>query len=385
MSQPRIKNRLESNELSTNPKPIQERLNACLASDPAHIQPRDHGDHVKVIQTALNIVRRRNPDIGLIEIKDPPGTWGDDTTNAVVVFKAFHSIIRTGQKLDPIVGRMTITQLDEDLLHPPAPRPTPPPATKLDIKTAADNIKKELAGDDDRDLEFLARLFEDDNIIDSGPGNELQSRLETILGASSDGSNNGVTHFAGIYAGVTDLGFRTAFKDPFPGKSDNQVGHFTTGVDMGFRPQRTFSVMPKVVQDLVNGDSTPTAFPKDEIICVRLIVGHEQVADNATLAFLRQAESPTNKEILQFFTALQTVNENPNQTISISAGALIGIRIGSGQGNSFQDLHLSLFGFKFGTMIRQARITTRTAAALWIRTNIGKFLPNPVPPGPPMG
>jgi len=233
MADPAIKSRLESKELSTNAAPIQARLNACLASDPAHIQRGDKpGDHIKVIQQALNTIRERKPDIAMIEITDPPGTWGQSTTEAVFAYKLFNHIQRSGQKLDAIVGRMTITQLDNDLLSTP-PRPTPPPPAKADIKVVTAEIKKELAADDDRDLEFLARLFEDDRIIDTGTGNELANRLNTILAASTDGTNNGVTHFAGIFAGLTDLGFRKAFKDPFPGKSDNQVGHFTTAVDMG--------------------------------------------------------------------------------------------------------------------------------------------------------
>jgi hypothetical protein len=369
--------------LSTTPKPVQDRLNACLASDPAHIQPGQSGDHIKVIQQALNTIRERKPDIGINEIKDAPGTWGDDTTNAVFVYKLFNHIKRSGQKLDPIVGRMTLTQLDNDLLSTP-PRPAPTPPAKADITVVAADIKKELAGDDDRDLEFLARLFEDDRIIDTGTGNELQNRLNTILAASTDGSNNGVTHFAGIYAGVTDLGFRKAFKDPFPGKSDNQVGHFTTAVDMGFRPLQTLAILPKFVRDQID-DGTPTAFPKEEIICVRLIIGHEQVADDATNANIRAALSPTNDEILQFFSALGMVTASPNQDINRSRAGLSGIRIGTGQGNSMQDLHLSLFGFKFGKMIRQGTIATRNDAALWIRTNIGTLLPNPIPPGPPTG
>jgi hypothetical protein len=266
-----------------------------------------------------------------------------------------------------------------------AGKPAPPaPPAKADIKVVAADIKKELAGYDDRDLEFLARLFEDDRIIDTGTGNVLANRLNTILAASSDGSKNGVTHFAGIYAGVTDLGFRKAFKDPFPGKSDNQVGHFTTAVDMGFRPQRTFSILPKIVRDLID-DDTPTAFPKNEIICVRLIIGHEQVADNSNQVDVRQAASPTNDEIEQFFSAMVSVTASPNQDVNRSRARLLGIRIGTGQGNSFQDLHLSLFGFKFGLMIRLGTITTRSDAALWIRTNIGTLLPNPIPPGPPTG
>ena len=309
MSEPPIKSRLESKELSTNPKPIQDRLNACLAFDPGHIQPGQTGDHVKVIQQALNTIRGRRPDIGMIEINDPLGTWGADTTNAVVVYRSFNHIIRSGEKLDPIVGRMTLTQLDNDLLKP-APPPPPSPPAKEDIKVVAADIKKQLAGDDDRDLEFLARLFEDDRIIDTGSGNDLTNRLNTILAASTDGSNSGVTHFAGIYAGVTDLGFRKAFKDPFPGKSDNQVGHFTTAVDMGFRPSFTYSIVPQKVRDFVDGGK-PTAFPKDEIVCVRLIIGHEQVPDDATGAFIRQALSPTNEEIRQFFDALVTVTASP--------------------------------------------------------------------------
>jgi hypothetical protein len=383
MSEPRIKSRLESMELSTNPKPIQDRLNACLASDPAHIQPGQKGDHIKVIQQALNTIRQRRPEIGLPEIKDAPGTYGGDTTAAVRKYKSFSVIIRSGQMLDPIVGRMTLTQLDEDLLKkPPSPAPTPP--AKADIKVVAADIKKELAGDKDRDLEFLARLFEDDRIIDTGTGNELVNRLNTILAASSDGSNHGVTHFAGIYAGVTDLGFRKAFKDPFPGQSDNQVGHFTTAVDMGFRPQRTLSNVPQVFRDQIDW-GTPTAFPKDEIICVRLIIGHEQVADDAPFVDYLQADSPMNDEIRWFFNALMLVTASPNQNINRSRIALFMIRTGTGQGNSVQDLHLSLFGFKFGKMIREGTITTRSDAALWIRTNIGTYLQtvdDPIP-GPP--
>ncbi len=143
MAEPPIKSRLESTELSTNPSPIQNRLNACLAFDAAHIQPGQKGDHVKVIQQALNTIRKRRPDIAMIEINDAPGTWGDDTTNAVIRYKSFNHIIRTLQKLDPIVGRMTLTQLDNDLLKP-VPPPPPSPAQD-DIKVVAADIKNEEA------------------------------------------------------------------------------------------------------------------------------------------------------------------------------------------------------------------------------------------------
>jgi hypothetical protein len=382
MAEPPIKTRLESKELTNNPVSVQGKLDACLAFDPAHIEPGDKGEHVKTIQSALNKIRLKNPDIAMVEIKDPPGEWKQDTTNAVFRYKSFFKIKREGQELDPIVGRMTITQIDQDLLSPgPSPKPPPSPTTD-DISIVSADIKKELAGDDDFDLEFLARLYESDRIADSGTAGDLPNRLMTILAASADAGNNGVTHFSGIFVGLRDRGFRTAFKDPFPGKSDNQVGHFTTAVDMGFRPLRTFALLPSVVQDL-RAPVPPLGV--EETFCVRLIIGHEQVADDATLAFLRQARSPTTGEIEIFGNALAAVTSARNQAVGVSRAALSGIRIGTGQGNSIQDLHLSLFGFKFGKMIRSGTISNRADAAMWIRTNVGTFLPNPIPPGPPTG
>jgi hypothetical protein len=126
MAEPPIKNRLESPDLTKHPKPIQDKLNACLASDPAHIKPGQNGGHVKVIQDALTTMRLRSPAIGLPEIKDKAGNYGHDTTAAVLKYKTFHGIKRSGQPLDPIVGRMTLTSLDDELMKKPPPPPTPP-------------------------------------------------------------------------------------------------------------------------------------------------------------------------------------------------------------------------------------------------------------------
>ena len=61
-----------------------------------------------------------------------------------------------------------------------------------DIKDVATAIKTALATDPGRDLEFLARLFEDNSITDTGKGSELANRLTTILAASANNKNNGV-------------------------------------------------------------------------------------------------------------------------------------------------------------------------------------------------
>jgi hypothetical protein len=147
-------------------------------------------------------------------------------------------------------------------------------------------------------------------------------------------------------------------------------------VDMGFRPFQTY-VLVVVAAQLVGLALPPepllvTLIPSGaENICIRLIIGHEQVADNATLAFGRQAISADESEIALFSKALSTVTPDLNQNPHTSLAALKRIRVGMGQGNSIQDLHLSLFGFKFGQMIRAGTINTRAFAARWIRSNIG--------------
>jgi hypothetical protein len=79
-----------------------------------------------VIQKALNTIRMRTPALGLPEIKDKEGDYGSDTTAAVLKYKAINGIKRSGQPLDPIVGRMTLTRLDDELMTKAPPPPTPP-------------------------------------------------------------------------------------------------------------------------------------------------------------------------------------------------------------------------------------------------------------------
>jgi hypothetical protein len=78
MAEPQIKSRLESAELTTNQtEPVRRRLAACLASDPQHITPGPKIDPtdvaaVKAIQDALKTLHQRLPDLGLLQITDPP-------------------------------------------------------------------------------------------------------------------------------------------------------------------------------------------------------------------------------------------------------------------------------------------------------------------------
>ncbi|MFB9268579.1 hypothetical protein ACFFWD_36590 [Bradyrhizobium erythrophlei] len=64
----------------------------------------------------------------MLDIVNPPGVYGQSTANAKRRYKV-NAIQRTGQPLDDIFGRMTITRMDDELKNlrfRPGPSPTPP-------------------------------------------------------------------------------------------------------------------------------------------------------------------------------------------------------------------------------------------------------------------
>lgn len=126
-----IKSRLESVELTTRQSDaVRQRLSACLANDAQHITPGQKGEHVRAIQSALAAIGKLRPELGLPANQDPPGTFGPGTVKLVHQYKMQNHIVRPGQPLDDIVGRMTITQIDDDLLGD-KPEPDPPPSPEV--------------------------------------------------------------------------------------------------------------------------------------------------------------------------------------------------------------------------------------------------------------
>jgi hypothetical protein len=226
-------------------------------------------------------------------------------------------------------------------------------------------------------VDFLALLFEDDDIDDSGSGNELQKRLNTILRASADPGQPGVTHFSGIFSNLKDRGFRPEFKDPWP-SSANQCGHFTTAVHMGFDPLRTGRYVYDSVKSLAPRVAgilpafPPLTFPLAENLCARLIVGHEQSTDAGVdyLVHYRQFLAATDSEIRTFLDAVAALPNDLKIDISKASSLISSIRIGTGEGNSKQDLLLSLYGYKFGSRVRLGNLTTRADAGKWLRGNL---------------
>jgi peptidoglycan hydrolase-like protein with peptidoglycan-binding domain len=135
MAEPRIKPALESAEFTTEVTPsVRTRLESCLRSDPAHIMPKSRGGqdgpHVEALQKALKKIKAASPpELGMLDIIDPPGVYGQSTANAVRRYKEVNAIQRMGQPLDEIVGRMTIIRMDDELKNlrfRPGPSPRPP-------------------------------------------------------------------------------------------------------------------------------------------------------------------------------------------------------------------------------------------------------------------
>jgi hypothetical protein len=88
------------------------------------------GPHVEALQKALKKIKAASPpELGMLDIIDPPGVYGQSTANAVRRYKEVNAIQRMGQPLDEIVGRMTIIRMDDELKNlrfRPGPSPRPP-------------------------------------------------------------------------------------------------------------------------------------------------------------------------------------------------------------------------------------------------------------------
>jgi peptidoglycan hydrolase-like protein with peptidoglycan-binding domain len=91
------------------------KLEACLVNDAAHITKGATGDHVGKIQNALMILDGAKIDPGEVAGK----LYGSSTAAAVLAYKTKRKIINfTYQsKADDIVGKMTIATLDREMLH----------------------------------------------------------------------------------------------------------------------------------------------------------------------------------------------------------------------------------------------------------------------------
>jgi hypothetical protein len=90
-----------------------ERLEACLVKDSAHLTLGVQGEFVALVQSALIFL----DELTIDEQELNSFTYGPSTAAAVLKFKKKRKIINTSyqQHEDDIVGKMTIKAMDDEL------------------------------------------------------------------------------------------------------------------------------------------------------------------------------------------------------------------------------------------------------------------------------
>jgi hypothetical protein len=246
----------------------------------------------------------------------------------------------------------------------------------------------------DSGLDALARLFEDDQIIDDGTPS---GRLRAILIAMEEPAPHGMGTIPGSEFGVRigDSGFRGrpdpvasdgGFRDPFL-SSANQASHFLTAVGLGFDPSElAYSERFPIPWErfLVGADpATP-----DREAAMRLLIGHEKMADvvgtagtgrdahpgMSAAALARPAQQyakTTTEDLTNFQEAVRRYEADPN-SLEAKDSPLTHIAVDPTQeGNSYQDLRLSLVGWNLGEKIARGDFPDRRAVGAWLRERLG--------------
>jgi hypothetical protein len=175
------------------------------------------------------------------------------------------------------------------------------------------------------------------------------ARLDKLVGGDLH------THFRGLGSTKGDTGFAPEFRDEHlyadlwgkESPASKQTGHFLTAVSMG----------------AVGGS-----------LFERLVIGHEIRADSPPQQFAMQIGTPRGADFLLFREALRQ-DEGGNSVARDRA--LYGILdpsihglLSSRQGNSMEDLRLSVRGWRLGGMVASGAIQTNKQLAAWIALNV---------------
>jgi len=283
---------------------------------------------------------------------------------------------------------------------------------------------RHIAAEAPTDLEALARLFEDDGILDDGTvGGRVYAILEATGRRSIPGLQTAVPFGDVGFAGDRRLG-GAGFRDPWPA-SRNQPGHFLTAVGLSFAPEIVSRPIPLLgsIRAMVGAPDTMS----DAEVALRLSIGHEKVADppNTAEAALEvvAAMALAARRIIgqdltaserarrigavfvkeawgQFRSTLDTFKTQFNattardiaawrKTLRMSGSAkafdrravegrrspLNAIAITGGEGNSIQDLRLTLVGWQLGQLLARGAFKDRHAIGPWLRRALGETGP----------
>ena len=279
---------------------------------------------------------------------------------------------------------------------------------------------REIAARAPTDLEALALLFEDDTILDDGTvAGRARALLEATGRKSIPGLQTALPFGDTGFAGDRRPG-GAGFRDPWP-SSRNQPGHFLTAVGLRFDPGLVSRHIPLLgsVRAIVGA---PASMP-DEEVALRLSIGHEKMADppNATEALLEivaatalaarrivgadmtpgerarriatvflteawgqvrgsldtfksQFRATTDRDVAAWRKALRKSGDArafDRRVVEGRRGPLETIAIAGGEGNSIQDLRLTLVGWRLGDLIAEGAFKDRRAVGPWLRRALG--------------
>ena len=209
----------------------------------------------------------------------------------------------------------------------------------------------------------LFRLFEDNELSDSWgayTGRTTRQRLEWLLKVTQGGTDNlakvnPILNFGIDFGGNT--GFALAFRDDqfypiwgLPKSDSNQVGHFLTAVDV-----------------IYNHWS------------LGFLIGHEQYSDTNTLLnycsylFVNNTDlDHWGKAVIDDIAGDTTARDQELWPILHFAPTIpFGEVDRNRQGNSLQNLRLSLKGYRFAHRVEGNANQPASTAGPWLRTNIG--------------
>jgi RHS repeat-associated protein len=281
-------------------------------------------------------------------------------------------------------------------MPPPTPPPSPPPVAIDHVKDLHDMFTSPSFPPPSDS--WLKRTFGGDN--PGSPTDTASERLTKVLKATS----NGPAHFGGPIEGWSSQGFRPLLDDrPLHVASSNQVGHFLTAVHLGFDSDFVKRPDPKILglfaglQSPGNADMPPPVpgiqsfadllgAPKSmsaEEVAIRIVVGHEKKADLEGGSALSEVENTTaqfnaatSADVDAFKRAVAALGTGDKLDLDAALAVLKadnGIKIDQTlQGNSYQDMLLTVVGWRLGSDIKSGKITDRNQVADWVMKNLHK-------------
>jgi hypothetical protein len=114
----------------------------------------------------------------------------------------------------------------------------------------------------------------------------------------------------------------------------------------------------------------------DREVALRFTIGHEKAPDPGRydpwilLKLRRQFRSATDADVARFREALQRLRGRVRVEPMEIRRLVTRVAVGEGEGNSLQDLTLSLAAFWFASLVREGTLRTRGDAAAWVQHHL---------------